>query len=200
MRQNQRKTGWCHSLRGSVDWNNAQQCCCDVRGGHSLRGSVDWNILCNLEYKSSIVTPFAGVWIEILACSLVSTCTCMSLPSRECGLKLLKYQRQKQSLMSLPSRECGLKYLRLGKRLHHRMSLPSRECGLKYICRNLPEPFPGHSLRGSVDWNIDLLNYQLMSSVTPFAGVWIEILCSSKRKGEKYGHSLRGSVDWNMER
>ncbi len=55
-----------------------------------------------------IVTPLAGVWIEIdTFMELYKEVT--SLPSRECGLKLsrlMQYLTQKQSL---PSRECGLK-------------------------------------------------------------------------------------------
>ena len=76
-----------HSLRGSVDWNNAVRECLSIAGvslpswecwlklwhrykskcslGHSLRGSVDWNLLYN--YRCSLYTK--------------------SLPSWECWLK-----------------------------------------------------------------------------------------------------------------
>ena len=55
-----------------------------------------------------IVTPFAGVWIEI---GLYSCCFlfCQSLPSRECGLKYCRYRKEPIRSESLPSRECGLK-------------------------------------------------------------------------------------------
>ena len=32
---------------------------------HSLRGSVDWNYGTIDEFREQIVTPYAGVWIEI---------------------------------------------------------------------------------------------------------------------------------------
>ena len=57
--------------------------------------------------KENIVTPFAGVWIEIKRKS------------------------------ALGSREAP--------------SLPSRECGLKYLCKAMRIEIIGHSLRGSVD-------------------------------------------------
>ena len=55
-----------------------------------------------------IVTPFAGVWIEIqrwMGGNVGST----SLPSRECGLKLDDDMIAGTGELSLPSRECGLK-------------------------------------------------------------------------------------------
>ena len=36
----------------------------------------------------SVVTPFVGVWIEILMLD-TDTTQCVSLPSWECGLKLI---------------------------------------------------------------------------------------------------------------
>ena len=54
------------------------------------------------------VTPFAGVWIEIMM--LPDPLGGMgSLPSRECGLKCNLYITIGYQIMSLPSRECGLK-------------------------------------------------------------------------------------------
>ena len=80
----------------------------------------------------------------------------LSLPSWECGLKFFDRLRNNQLILaSLPSWECGLKYL-----LHIPISapvasLPSWECGLKYFCK--------YAVKTSV-------------VVTPFVGVWIEIL------------------------
>ncbi len=54
------------------------------------------------------------------------------------------------------------------------MSLPSRECGLK-----LDQAKKREQLQG----------------VTPFAGVWIEILSSLNSSIVMRCHSLRGSVD-----
>ncbi len=36
---------WCHSLRGSVDWNQYPIFNSDIASRHSLRGSVDWNAI-----------------------------------------------------------------------------------------------------------------------------------------------------------
>ena len=54
------------------------------------------------------------------------------------------------------------------------MSLPSWECGLKFDKLTIV----------SAAW-----------IVTPFVGVWIEILTEKSNEIEKKRHSLRGSVD-----
>ena len=55
------------------------------------------------------VTPFVGVWIEINF-SVVLSGTCkLSLPSWECGLKCLGHCLVRPEFVSLPSWECGLK-------------------------------------------------------------------------------------------
>ena len=104
------------------------------------------------------VTPFAGVWIEIICCEKKRRFF-MSLPSRECGLKLMLSITNIPPVLSLPSRECGLKFAEREFKQRPEKSLPSRECGLK-----LPE----------INSFFDCI------LVTPFAGVWIEIsLCTA---------------------
>ena len=77
-----------------------------------------------------VVTPFAGVWIEIMM--LPDPLGGMgSLPSRECGLKCNLYITIGYQIMSLPSRECGLKFAAYLDQHGAELSLPSRECGLK---------------------------------------------------------------------
>ena len=56
-----------------------------------------------------MVTPLAGVWIEITILKHNAD-VMQSLPLRECGLKSLKQKMLAQIIMSLPLRECGLKY------------------------------------------------------------------------------------------
>ena len=55
-----------------------------------------------------MVTPYAGVWIEIRKCKAVKRFF-TSLPTRECGLKYYKKQSHNRLRQSLPTRECGLK-------------------------------------------------------------------------------------------
>ena len=56
-----------------------------------------------------------------------------------------------------------------------------------------------HSLRGSVDWNAFIGWDPNKRSVTPFAGVWIEIHRNQSISNSEKSHSLRGSVDWNCK-
>ena len=75
----------------------------------------------------------------------------MSLPMRECGLKLAKAFTLILNLSSLPMRECGLK-LNLGRdSARVRQSLPMRECGLKPLSVACLTIFGSHSPCGSVD-------------------------------------------------
>ena len=97
------------------------------------------------------VTPFAGVWIEIILTLSFVHLPPMSLPSRECGLKFWPMFFLRRSNLSLPSRECGLKYAKNLGLLLIRLSLPSRECGLKSFNDEQSFSFGSHSLRGSVD-------------------------------------------------
>ena len=99
-----------------------------------------------------IVTPFAGVWIEMCICLQKSTAS-SSLPSRECGLKYHSTTNRSKYFSSLPSRECGLKCDIICHATAAGMSLPSRECGLKLCSFALVCFCLRHSLRGSVDCN-----------------------------------------------
>ena len=89
--------------------------------------------------KDLLVTPYAGVWIEIRETSQSSN-KCSSLPTRECGLKSVskpaKYytfnvtpyagvwieingkMAQQTIKESLPTRECGLKSANLSDTMH----------------------------------------------------------------------------------
>ena len=77
------------------------------------------------------VTPFVGVWIEILKERTSITPDTLSLPSWECGLKsFFKFSCCHCITPSLPSWECGLKF------------------HTAYYCDYCSD---SHSLRGSVD-------------------------------------------------
>ena len=75
---------------------------------------------------------------------------------------------------SLPLRECGLKSSALAKIVEVIASLPLRECGLKSMLNERS--------REAV-------------SVTPLAGVWIEMQRPSELNKTIMGHSPCGSVD-----
>ena len=77
---------------------------------------------------------------------------------------------------SLPLRECGLKFCVFKTYYSVLTSLPLRECGLK------SESFL-HNCR--------------CHSVTPLAGVWIEIRYHQRGPAHRLRHSPCGSVDWN---
>ena len=75
-------------------------------------------------------------------------------------------------------------------------SLPTRECGLKSIRhyiknhRTTVTPYAGV-------W-IEILHNNINKNninVTPYAGVWIEISVIRRGKAQASRHSLRGSVD-----
>ena len=77
---------------------------------HSLRGSVDWNVNYPKPVNTNLVTPCVGVWIEISqsSCQFLTT---RSLPAWECGLKSSDPFCTVNTPESLPAWECGLKYL-----------------------------------------------------------------------------------------
>ena len=80
---------------------------------------------------------------------------CLSLPSRERGLKFLAVAESGAGGMSLPSRERGLKSFTAQNMDAESRSLPSRERGLKLVRRR------------------DELK---AIRVAPFTGAWIEII------------------------
>ena len=142
------------------------------------------------------VTPFVGVWIEIVYSNRCHVIPYLSLPSWECGLKynqnnlihLLEYVTPfvgvwieididrlcEETRQSLPSWECGLKWQFQPHKPGPVPSLPSWECGLK--------------LRKEEKVLLHLI-------VTPFVGVWIEISRLALSLLPRFRHSLRGSVD-----
>ena len=76
-----------HSLFGSVDWNKMDMPILGIEIGHSLFGSVDWNKERSRQFFGENVTPFLGVWIEIMGIKRMKSGSRLSLPFWECGLK-----------------------------------------------------------------------------------------------------------------
>ena len=121
----------------------------------------------------AVVTPRAGVWIEI-ALYAISGGDLLVTPRAGVWIEMFFCFGLLPFAVSLPVRECGLKSWRVQGRGGIKMSLPVRECGLKF-CSNL-RPI----------W---------AERVTPRAGVWIEIRISSHFPNTCASHSPCGSVD-----
>ena len=153
--------------------NKAEQ---KVNNSHSLRGSVDWNELyLNNPIENLLVTPFAGVWIEIG--TLTTTYKIDEVtPFAGVWIEIIDLITGECLAMVTPFAGVWIEIQKIYFAYYNDASLPSRECGLKYR---------------------DFWNIFEFYTVTPFAGVWIEIHSMCRLFCLLYSHSLRGSVDWN---
>ena len=79
--------------------------------------------------------------------------------------------------VSLPLRECGLKLQRIQRLFGCGMSLPLRECGLKSKQQGLHNQHPDVTPLAGVwiEINNGVLLLYYLQRVTPLAGVWIEM-------------------------
>ena len=148
---------------------------------HSLRGSVDWNSVAVWLRTRCIVTPFAGVWIEIIRVT-PGDCETVVTPFAGVWIEISVSAVGDISPFVTPFAGVWIEIFPVITYFLLATSLPSRECGLKYIHFILLRFLIRHSLRGSVDWNSgNTRNMKCRNSVTPFAGVWIEIESWSPR-------------------
>ena len=87
-----------------------------------------------------------------------------------------------KAVESLPLRECGLKYTAYIQFVQMILSLPLRECGLKSdTTEEDMADIPGVTPLAGVWVEIISTSRQLQSSqVTPLAGVWVEITGDSQ--------------------
>ena len=143
---------FCHSLRGSVDWNLAKfkqikrfhlslpawECglkfclgqCQYIYNRHSLRGSVDWNsfyvcfVICSLRHslRGSVDWNFR---LDMLYHSYKVT------PCVGVWIEIYPVYPDCHDTMSLPAWECGLKSGLFRSLCAPTRSLPAWECGLK---------------------------------------------------------------------
>ena len=137
-----------------------------------------WIEICLYDDTSTwhLVTPYAGVWIEITHIHRICQ-TWWSLPTRECGLKFgLMLYKTENVITSLPTRECGLKFVKPLAYCTLAPVTPYAGVWIEICKRQFKDRRFGHSLRGSVDWNCS------------WPGVYVKFS----------SHSLRGSVDWNF--
>ena len=148
-----------HSLRGSVDWNYIAKFRKTWFGlCHSLRGSVDWNHNSpKMESSPHLVTPFAGVWIEILSLALFISNT---------GSHSLRGSVD-WNYTSLNIRLCNWNVTPFAG-----VWIEINSFTIMNLFRyKIVTPFAGVWIEMSI-----LIPVALDISVTPFAGVWIEIV------------------------
>ena len=77
-----------------------------------------------------MVTPYAGVWIEIEMTDIQEKLN-VSLPTRECGLKLEILRQISISEMVTPYAGVWIEIYITWLNINTNASLPTRECGLK---------------------------------------------------------------------
>ena len=141
-----------------------------------------------------LVTPLAGVWVEILM-SMGSNWNILSLPSRECGLKFLRQPYQGFSEIVTPLAGVWVEiFLRLDSHLPDFVT-PLAGVWVEMdwikvcICGAVVTPLAGV-------W-VEILcrkSGNIACPVTPLAGVWVEIGYPGAGYPEKSSHSPRGSV------
>ena len=155
-------------------------------------------ISANLKILHSIfVTPFVGVWIEIVNIVFVLLLTGHSLRG-SVDWNAVIVSDDKFCIRHSLRGSVDWNILAENVNYTHCMSLPSWECGLKLYQDFHSVRITRHSLRGSVDWNAlhiqnntHYLCHSLRGSVD-----WncYKLFCNTVA----YCHSLRGSVDWNF--
>ena len=123
----------------------------------------DWN-----------VTPYAGVWIEILQVTVSLTFVVVTPYAGVWIEIILRKLRKVGRCWSLPTRECGLK-----------SQSPICNIDTPYVT-----PYAGVWIE-----ICSSITTSVVYTVTPYAGVWIEISEKLFLDFEPECHSLRGSVD-----
>ena len=148
--------------------------------------------------SQTAVTPFAGVWIEIDKCNIKwgagKSHSLRGSVDWNYGIQQNGYQTISHSLRGSVDWNPFL----CSNTIPSFKSLPSRECGLKSeeaeIVKLIFEVTPFAGVWIEILHILPTLEIHL---VTPFAGVWIEISLIFILRFSEKSHSLRGSVDWN---
>ena len=84
-----------------------------------------------------MVTPLAGVWIEI-DISKTDSVISVSLPLRECGLKYCLQYCPEEPLLVTPLAGVWIEIAFIKYYFYVTLSLPLRECGLKSDSQHIP--------------------------------------------------------------
>ena len=199
-----------HTLRGCVDWNKLSAWTAPRNSGsHTLRGCVDWNKLLVKLMPLIWVTPFVGVWIETVTILLSVNCAIVT-PFVGVWIETQYDIASKSFTKSHPSWVCGLKPSSLrrkprciGHTLRGCVDWNCCLCTYASACWGhtlrgcvdwniVSQPngiaFLSHTLRGCVDWNKVLSMIIKLRKVTPFVGVWIETILSTRKQEIKKSH------------
>ena len=121
-----------------------------------------------------LVTPFAGVWIEISLTSRTRNCRMSSLPLRECGLKSEQRYKHRRMVQVTPFAGVWIEIFYQICQVDSMVVTPFAGVWIEMEMCRFPFDCP---------------------CVTPFAGVWIEMTLPGRSCMSAYRHSLCGSVD-----
>ena len=151
------------------------------------------------------IRQMLAIWVSHPAwvCGLkrsnqITVSTCMtSHPAWVCGLKPEKHCPQQFVRRSHPAWVCGLKpkfYI-----LHHlcMLSHPAWVCGLKQSPPCTVQTCWSHTLRGCVDWNVNVIRIHLRKTSHTLRGCVDWNLNFTVIRHSTLCHTLRGCVDWN---
>ena len=105
-----------------------------------------------MDYIDQMVTPLAGVWIEIKSAGEDVGAGGSVTPLAGVWIEMATAWQYISTLISShPSRVCGLKCGNRWKHDSHRLSHPSRVCGLKWRDNLIEDIVYRHTPRGCVD-------------------------------------------------
>ena len=143
----------CHTLYGCVDWNINWNLFIMARTSHTLYGCVDWNYKMPHLWRTGLVTPCMGVWIETRPLAN-RTRLHLSHPVWVCGLKPEQISFV-QYLMRHTLYGC------VDWNILIDLTVMSRASHTLYGCVDWNTSFSqflmpslGHTLYGCVDWNL----------------------------------------------
>ena len=122
-----------------------------------------------------IVTPLAGVWIEISKLVLRRIQKVKSLPLWECGLKLSYPDTLPPLLRHSPCGSVDWNVCWVILPVFHTGHSPCGSVDWNHLISAPILRHRGHSPCGSVDWNMIIGFAYLGIVVTPLVGVWIEM-------------------------
>ncbi len=125
-------------------------------------------------YHSYVVTPRAGVWIEIAQLTVIYDSLYYVTPRAGVWIEIVKSSHAATALTVTPRAGVWIEIILVRLKQLVPLSLPVRECGLKYLL---------------------FVCFHSSQFVTPRAGVWIEIVKVHLSRHLRRRHSPCGSVD-----